>query len=149
MRVIQGRSVWMRKTSCMNDFMEIDYGLDLLRAAYTEQNETIKATFDGMFSGFTKTLEERFNSWIPHFQRDTYIACLSEHDESENDTGRLSMWRAYGGDTGVAIVLNPGVFFRPTDAINAYTSPVAYSDPRSSRRNSACFCRTFGARPSS
>jgi len=39
------------------------------------------------------------------------------------------MWRAYGGSTGVALVLNNGPFLRPSDALKAYTSPVAYFSP--------------------
>ena len=36
------------------------------------------------------------------------------------------MWRAYGGRTGVALVLNGAVMFRSTDALGAYSSPVSY-----------------------
>jgi hypothetical protein len=36
------------------------------------------------------------------------------------------MWRAYGGPTGVAAVLNPDVFLSVSSALEAFTSPVAY-----------------------
>jgi hypothetical protein len=63
------------------------------------------------------------------FRSDTYITCFSEHDNSEDLIGRLSMWRAYGQSTGVAIVINGGPFLRPTHALKAYSSPVAYLTP--------------------
>ena len=40
------------------------------------------------------------------------------------------MWRAYGRSAGVAIVFKGEAFFRPSDALKAHSSPVAYlNDP--------------------
>jgi hypothetical protein len=39
------------------------------------------------------------------------------------------MWRGYGGDTSVAIVLNGDVMLRESHAVGAYSSPVAYLTP--------------------
>ncbi len=57
---------------------------------------------------------------------DTYIICMSEHDDSEDKHGRLSMWRAYGGTAAVAFVLNPEVFVSDSDVLGATSSPVEY-----------------------
>jgi hypothetical protein len=38
------------------------------------------------------------------------------------------MWRAYGGRTGVALVVQGRPFLTPSDALDAYTSPVLYLD---------------------
>jgi hypothetical protein len=57
---------------------------------------------------------------------DTYLTCVSERSDSEDLTGRLSMWRAYGEQTGVAFVMNNPLFVTPSDALKAYSSPVAY-----------------------
>lgn len=131
MRIFSTKQVWMRKSSCMNDFMEIEYGMDLLSRSYTANKERVVKLCDGLFPGFCQKLEERFNSWLPHFRVSTYIACISEHGseetgEEEDKIGRLSMWRAYGGNNGVALVMNSGPFLRPTDALKAYSNPVAY-----------------------
>lgn len=126
MRIIQGEEVWMRKSTCMNDFSELNYGLNCLVAAYDKNKDRFHRIFDGVFPGISKKVEDRFNSWVPIFSNDTYISCISEHDVKEDRTGRLSMWRAYGGAAGVAIVLNGAPLINPTDALNAYTSPVAY-----------------------
>lgn len=39
------------------------------------------------------------------------------------------MWRAYGGSAGVAFIFNGGPMFRPSNALKAYSSPVAYFGP--------------------
>jgi hypothetical protein len=110
----------------MNDYREIEHGFDCLNKAYQKHKTRMESLFDGMFPGFCGRLESMFNNWLPQFRLDTYITCISEHDDTEDRYGRLSMWRAYGGTAGVAIVVNGGPLLRPTDALKAYTSPVAY-----------------------
>lgn len=122
----------------MNDYREIEHGFDCLNSAYKNNKERLLAVFDGLFPGFCEQLETLFNGWLPHFRTDTYITCVSEHDASEDKYGRLSMWRAYGGVAGVAMVFNGGPFLRPSDALRANTSPVAYL-------NDEQFTREFSA----
>ena len=127
MNILRTKEVWMRKTSCMDDFMEVEHGLECLLAAYRgEQGNRFKAALEGMFQGICKEIEDLFNGWMPHFQTDTYITCFSEHVHTEDTSGRLSMWRVYRDTTGVALVMNNAPFLRPSDALKAYTSPVAY-----------------------
>ena len=38
------------------------------------------------------------------------------------------MWRAYGMDAGVALVIKSAVLLEPADGLGAYSSPVAYLD---------------------
>lgn len=118
----------MRNSSCMNDFMEVEHGLSLLIDSYKSARERLSSVFDAIFPGFLKELENSFNDWIPHFRRDTYITCFSEHDDEEDYTGRLSMWRAYGGKAGIAIVMKGDPFLRVSHALKAYTNPVSYLD---------------------
>ena len=127
MNILRTKEVWMRKTSCMDDFMEVEHGLECLLAAYRgKQGNRFKTALEGMFQGICKEIEELFNGWMPYFQTDTYITCFSEHLDVEDTSGRLSMWRAYRETTGVALVMNNGPFLRPSEALKAYTSPVAY-----------------------
>lgn len=126
MRIIRSQEVWMRKSHLMNDYREVEHGFDCLNRAYNKNKDRITSVLDGMFPGFCSRLETMFNNWLPHFRTDTYITCISEHETSEDQYGRLSMWRAYGGGAGVAIVVNGGPLIRPTHALNAYASPVAY-----------------------
>jgi hypothetical protein len=119
MHILRSNEVWMRKSSLMNDYREIEHGFDCLNNAYKNHRERLQAVFDGMFPEFCEKLEALFNGWLPNFRTDTYITCVSEHDASEDQHGRLSMWRAYGGVAGVAIVFHGGPFLRPSDALKA------------------------------
>jgi hypothetical protein len=99
--IIKNKAVWMRKSITMNDFMEIEHGLNCLAASYnSDPGSKFKDILERLHPGFCKVLEERFNSWIPTFKHDTYLACVSEHLDGEDRLGRLSMWRAYGGKNG-------------------------------------------------
>lgn len=118
--------IWLRKSNCMNDFMEIEYGLECLNYALSQNKEKIRSILDGLHEGTFDRSVEWYNGWLSHFRNDTYIFCISEHYPEEDSMGRLSMWRAYGGDTGVALVLNPEVILTPSEALNAHSSPVAY-----------------------
>jgi hypothetical protein len=126
MRILRSGEIWMRKSHLMNDFREVDHGFDCLRGAYQNHRDRMVAVFDNLFPGFVQRLEAKFDNWMPHFRADSYITCVSEHDPSEDQYGRLSMWRAYGGGAGVAIVGKGGALLRPTNALNAYANPVAY-----------------------
>lgn len=128
MSIIQNREVWMRSTTLMNDIFEIDHGIDCLVKAYQSEDVggPLKGLLESLYPGFVKEFEQLFDPWIEHFRADTYIMCLSEHEASEDVDGRLSMWRAYGGRNGVAMVINNTPFVASTDALKAYSSPVAY-----------------------
>lgn len=119
--------LWLRNSQTMNDFSEIHHGMKCLFHAYRRPaGERFRAAINRIFSDVAAEIEKQFDSWLPDFQFNTYLASLSEHDDTEDTYGRLSMWRAYGN---VALVLNRQVFLTPSDVINAYTSPVAYMDP--------------------
>lgn len=127
--VLRTSEIWMRNTRMMNDFMEFTYGFDLLRAAYKSEIGTrLKVILERRFPGLSKEVEDRFNSWVPGIERDTYITCMSLHEcISEQDShGRLSMLRAYGGKNGVALVVNGAPMLSITEDIGVYSSPVAY-----------------------
>lgn len=126
-RIIKNKEIWMRNVTTMNDYMEAQYGLRCLQKAYNgEQGRQLRLLLAPYFSDLLGRLEQIFNQWIPHFLMDTYIACVSEHLPSEDRTGRLSMWRAYGNGSGVALVLNNSAFLSETDALRAYSVPVSY-----------------------
>ncbi len=129
-KILQSGEVWMRKSSCMSDFSEVQYGLERLRRTYanTDTGKRLQICLNKLFPELTREIEALFNEWIPHFQIDTYFTCVSEHDAKEDGFGRLSMWRAYDQGVGVALVLNNSPFVYPADGFGAYSSPVAYLD---------------------
>jgi hypothetical protein len=128
LNILRSKEIWMRKSSCMNDYLEVQYGLQRLYKAYgqTEVGKKFKAALNKIFDGITVDIEKLFDSWTPHFQTNTYFTCVSEHKNTEDTFGRLSMWRAYGETTGIGLVVNNSVFLTAADGLKAYTSPVAY-----------------------
>lgn len=125
--ILTNREVWMRNAMTMNDSTEIEYGFNCLKNAYEgDAGKLFKTVLEENFPGCTAQLEASFNAWLPGFRRDTYLTCVSEHDQSEDQLGRLSMWRAYGGRSAVALVLKGAPFHNESNVLKAYTSPVAY-----------------------
>jgi hypothetical protein len=130
MKILGNRQIWMRSTTAMNDYMEVEHGFECLNTAYKgEAGNVFKSTLDTCFSGLAAELEGDFNAWLPGIRQDTYMICVSEHSSSEDQHGRLSMWRAYGGQAGVALVFNGAVMFNESDSLGAHASPVAYLNP--------------------
>ncbi|WP_138515829.1 DUF2971 domain-containing protein [Rhodoferax bucti] len=126
--IIRGKEIWMRNSSLMNDWSEINHGLDCLAAAYNQNHLTnnFSSALDAIRPGLRQRVESHFNSVQDDLKSDTYLTCVSQHLESENSNGRLSMWRAYGGQNGVALVFNSDIFGLKSDVLKAYSSPVVY-----------------------
>lgn len=119
----------MRSTTTMNDYLELQYGRDLLfEAVNNKPGADLKAAIESCYAGLFDEVWALVTAWIPGFLADTFITCVSQHHTEEDVLGRLSMWRAYGGKTGVALVFNGAVFDLQTNALGAYSSPVAYLD---------------------
>lgn len=128
-KILRGPEMWMRNTMVMNDFSEVEHGLSCVIEAYrSPAGHALKGVLEQHYEGICTEIENLFNAWIPGFRRDTFVLCVSEHPPEEDRHGRLSMWRAYGGAAGVALVMNGDVLFRPSKALAAYSSPVAYLD---------------------
>lgn len=129
--IIKNQQVWLRNTQCMNDFMEVEHGRRCLTNTFTNDKEgkEFKDCLEKLLPGIIQELVELFDSWLPSLQKETYISCVSEHPHKEDKYGRLSMWRAYGNSTSVAIVLNTKPFLSESNIFQAFTSPVNYLDP--------------------
>jgi len=132
MSIIQTRRVWMRNAKTMNDFSEIEHGKRCLFPAYKDEaiGGRLRAFMNNIYPNFSQRLETLFNGWLPHFEQDTYLTSLSEHDSSEDLLGRLSMWRAYCPRNGVALVISTAPFTRASDSLKAYSSPMSYLSPQ-------------------
>lgn len=129
MNIIEQQKIWMRKSSCMNDYMEVQHGLDCLHSAYRKSQ--FRVLLEELFEGLSKEIEDLFNGWTPALLSDTYLTCLSEHMDHEDKYGRLSMWRAYCNSTGVALVFNGTQVLDPVsddDIDGVYAIPVDYYD---------------------
>lgn len=126
--ILKNEEIWLRNPMTMNDYMEVNHGFECLRAAWgkAESENPVYGALEACFIGLYDEITTYFNGWLPKIREDTYITCVSEHSDEEDQNGRLSMWRAYGGKAGIALVLNGSVMFSESDALQALSSPVSY-----------------------
>ena len=112
-KIIKNQEIWLRNIALMNDYMEFEHGKELLVKLIVETSEgkKLKEVFDSISPGvFDKTFSN-FKNWAPYIKNDFYISCFSEHRSNDvENIGRLSMWRAYGGNSGVAIIFKHDLF---------------------------------------
>ena len=115
--ILKKQEIWMRSVSCMNDYREIEYGVSLFQMAFQDCNR--RSRFEEILKicmGNDYTIERMMNELVigrEHLRNTVFITCVSEMEKRENadayekedKLGRLSMWRAYGRDTGAALVL--------------------------------------------
>lgn len=128
MKVIQNKEIWLRNTRGMNDYSEVEHGFESFRKAFSDsaEGESFKQYINSVFPGTIEELVKRFDEWLPSLRLQTYIACVSMHDSSDDDHGRLSMWRAYGGKKSVALVFNAKPFTIDADVLKITFWPVTY-----------------------
>lgn len=117
----------------MNDSSEIEHGQFCMETALHDGPglDQAKGALDDVCPGAWDLAVKLYFQVKGSYENDSYIFCLSEHGEGavdEDKYGRLSMWRAYGGDTNVALVVNNTPFFSQSAAITAFTSPVLFQD---------------------
>lgn len=121
--------IWMRSTGVMNDYSEVQHGMACLKQVLkSDPGHRLRASLNQCFSGIADQILNRFFEWKPYIAIDTFITCFAEHVQEKEPFGRLSMWRAYGGECGVAIIFKPDAFFSEANALGVYLSPVAYLD---------------------
>jgi hypothetical protein len=129
--IIESKRVWMRNITGMCDYSEVLYGRSLLQEVLFQDDrknlQALTEAVDACAEGAAYEALRSFDQMWNDIRTNTYVACVSEHCKEEDEHGRLSMWRAFGGtDIPVALVfkfppsvLNLGVF-------NLVVSPVAY-----------------------
>lgn len=128
-KIISGRQIWLRNAQMMNDFSEIQHGIECLHQAWeSDAGKNLQALLNRLKTGLRDELAQLFDEHADGLRRGTYITSLSEHEDNEDEYGRLSMWRAYGGRSGVALVLNNTAFAAETDEMGVFSSPVIYQD---------------------
>lgn len=129
LKIIDGRSIWLRNTQFMNDVGEIEHGRTAMDAVLSDHSvrARMKEVLDPINQAITLQLISIWETLRSKLVRQIYIACFSEHPHDEDDTGRLSMWRSYcAKPDGVAFILTTSPFMLETNEFNAYSSPVYY-----------------------
>lgn len=136
--IINNKEIWLRNSAAMNDYSEIAHGEACFRHVLFEDNETrgwSQQTLELVSPGLHDRIAQYFENSVAMRRIHTYLISISEHGpqdisegviDYESSLGRLSMWRAYGGQTGVALVLNPDGILTEGNALDVYLSPVLY-----------------------
>ena len=136
--IIQKKRVWMRNASMMNDYSEIQYGLHHFFQCWNspEISNRLQNVLKTLGDDCYEDLSGRVSNLSEYIKNRFYITCLCEQFHADEDNrasliscGRLSMWRAYGGQTNVALILNTDVFSSDSAAISAFSTPVLYGGP--------------------
>jgi hypothetical protein len=128
LKIIQTKRMWMRNTTCMTDYKEVRHGLELTRATFDDETrrQAFLSAMDKCHPGAVAEAAERLNELTNDMLLNSYVASFSEHDDKEDLHGRLSMWRAFGGTTRVAIVFRIPKYSKSTMLLNFLFSPVSY-----------------------
>jgi len=129
LKIINTKTIWMRNTNCMTDYSEVQHGFSLLNKFFADTSKAgeFKSALDGCVDGVGKQSFDLFNQWWNDIRFNTCITCVSEHDDSEDQHGRLSMWRAFAGATArVALVFKIPLTEDSAPSLNLLMIPVAY-----------------------
>jgi hypothetical protein len=127
--IIKEKRVWMRNTNCMTDYKEVQHGFEVLQKFFRDR--TKKDHFLSALNAITPGVGDEalrlFDQWWGYILFGTYVTSISEHEAAEDEHGRLSMWRAYGGPGGrVAMVFRLPWMSSAREALSLRVSPVAY-----------------------
>lgn len=133
MKIIRGkddseRCLWLRNATMMNDFMEVEFGQHLLMQALA--TDPIGADLVKVCNEIHPDIIHAFGQMDEEFRtikRDTFLLALAMHRGVEQSRGKLSMWRAYGGNANVCILVKPGPFSTDQTAYDVNISPVSYN----------------------
>ena len=127
LQIIQNRTFWLRNATLMNDYSEIEHGDACLCEAFADKRimERLNRALDTIFPNLIPEILADWEDRKKQVKRLTYIGSLSEI-QRDDELGRLSLWREYGGNAGVALCLNPLVLEEDTSDLSVFHSPVAY-----------------------
>ncbi len=132
LKIILGKTIWLRNAAVMNDFSEIEHGRACLN--WVLRNTQLMQRLSAILEPHHPKLCQEVLEWLDNADLDarlfTYMTALSEHS-ADDEVGRLSMWRAYGGKAaGVALVMNTDFLDADESELQSTTSPVLYGGPQ-------------------
>jgi len=127
--ILQKKEVWLRHVTLMNDYQEIERGVLAVAKFFGPNGKKANAfweVLDKCFPGISNEIKARYDFSRPDLRENTFVMSFSAHLDSEDSIGRLSMWRAYAPKDGVALILNPDVFYREENRLNVFSYPALY-----------------------
>lgn len=139
-KILASGRMLLRNSAMMNDFSEVQHGLNcLVTASQGELGERFNSVLRKVQPDLPDILSANFLNEVVDIKTETYLVSISEHGDHETGLGaedvfgRLSMWRAYARQNGIAFIFNNVPFMSETNVLNAFTSPVHYATPESYR----------------
>ena len=128
LKIIKSKRLWMRNTTAMVDYSEVSHGYEiLLRVADKERLRKFSEALNLSVPGAADRAIAKFNTLWGNIKSGTYVTCLSEHKQSEDRHGRLSMWRGFNrSGARVAMVLRVPEYTTAAAALRLIFSPVSY-----------------------
>lgn len=127
--ILDSEEIWFRNTRDMNDHQDIESGMARVQQwlNHSEDSASLIRALNACAPGAWDEGVGKYDRWLADIRNQSYVLSVSEHDLGESNTGRLSMWRAYEkGAVGIAVVVKTAPFMQVTEALKAYSSPVAY-----------------------
>ncbi len=132
-KIISNQQIWLRHVRYTNDKSEIRYGIEQffdVFGSYVNSYKEIINQIDPL-NGL-KMFDEILYRDLAFAHENSYIVCFSHHQRHEvnNDSfGLLSMWRSYGKNNAVCIVLNSDHFINMASEVeNAPLIKIRYKD---------------------
>ena len=128
MQILGGREIWLRNAGVMNDFKEISYGIECLKSADERigLRTRLQTIAEATHPSIHPTISGLFETIYTPNNTDMFMFSLCEHGDP-GDLGKLSMWRAYGGDAaGVCIVVDSDILLAFERDSELSLSPVLY-----------------------
>lgn len=134
LEIIKTRRMWMRNSISMNDYSEIIYGKNCVISCWRDSDigGRLKSALSKLHESIVVNIDNFLYESAPSREAWTFITSVSEYnnkDSYEATYGRLSMWRAYGGDTSVAIIFDTRPFILSNKSIDTSVMPVFYETP--------------------
>lgn len=131
LKIIRGRSMWLRNAAVMNDFSEIEHGKSAMAPVLAGPlGDRFRAAMDMISPELAADVMRRHDEHRNHAREAVFTASLSEHDPADR-LGRLSMWRAYGGPVaGIALLFHAEAADLEIEPnLEVGVSPVLYGGP--------------------
>ena len=129
--ILDGKELWLRSASVMNDVKEVHHGIAVLKEALSDECSLwprFIAVLDQIRPGLALAIRDQLHRFAGEPIETTFITSLAEI-EMDDHRGLLSMWRAYGGGTAaVALVFNTDFLMSGPEELQCYGSPVFYGD---------------------
>ncbi len=126
-QIMANDELWFSNPLQMNDQEELRFGMNEGAFAF-RSHEGLEAACGN--KARHQTLRTAFDNYFSEFDEkhvfDTYVLCLSKHDEQDKD-GLLSMWRGYGGNGSGAAIIFDASKINQTESSPLILSSVMYA----------------------